>query len=103
MQAEEKAKISSVVELLNKVLQMDREGISRHFASSTVVDIRIAETPLELIYNGDDKHAPMPVIGMLNGITRLLTNHRIITVMRNAYVIERFEAVYCGDEHASEH
>jgi hypothetical protein len=103
MQAEEKAKISSVVDLLNTVLQMDREGVSRHFAHSTVVDIHIAETPVELIYNGDDRHAPMPTIGMLNGILRLLTDHRVTTVMRNAYLIERFESVYCGDEHVSEH
>lgn len=96
---EQEVKISSVVSMLNNVLEMDREGISRHFFNTTIVDSRIAETPVELFFIGDPNFATLTPVGMINSVLRLLTDHRIVAVMRNPYLIERFDYIFCGDEH----
>lgn len=87
--------------MLNRVLEMDREGISRHFYNVTLVDTRIAETPVELFHIGEQNHAALWPIGILNSVLRLLLDYRLVPVMRNAYLIERFEYKYCGDEHVN--
>lgn len=84
-----------MVDLLNHALDIDREGISRLFAQSAMIDLRLAESPIEMVYTGDDKHAVLPILGIINGLMRVGHNSRIVTDMRNSYVIERFKLEHC--------
>lgn len=80
-----------VVVLLNKILEMDREGVSRHFSHSNLVNIQIADTSIELLYYNNDVYAQLTTLGLLNGALRCIDpTQRIDTVMRDPLIIEHF-------------
>jgi len=85
--------MEDLIILLNKILDIDREGVSRAVFSEHLVDITISHTPINLEYRNSPTHAALNMLGLINGIVAMQTagEYHVIAIMRNTVMVEKFE------------
>lgn len=85
--------MENVVKLLNSLLEIDRAGISYFMLQNIRVDIRISNTPVELVHIGSETYADLNPIGMINGVLHSMINNpkeRVVFVLRDPVTIDYF-------------
>ena len=87
--------MEKALELLNTILEMDREGISRFIMQSAFINIDVAKTPVEMEFAGLDDIANLRVLGLVNGLLESMepSNKRVDVVMRTSLLIDKFVIV----------
>lgn len=89
--------MENVVKLLNRLLELDRSGISHFFICNNArVNIDIQHTPVELTYIGSDSYALLDTIGLINGVLHCTgtPTQRLMFELRDPATIENFYLAY---------